>query len=366
MDPVVKEKLSASYFTPSEPVSFSGARNIISKYNHTADSTVIKDWLNAQNAYTLHRPLRKKFPRLHYIVTNIDDVWEADLVEVGSLKAYNNDITYLLVVIDVLSKFAWVETLKNKSATCVLDGFKRILERSNGRRPLALQTDRGKEFTAKIIQKFLKSEAIQYRIARNPDIKAAIVERFNRTLKERMWRYFTYSRTYRFIDVLQQIVDAYNRSKHSSIKMTPAAVTIANANEAWRNIQSRFKERKPRESVFKYKVDDHVRISRSKGVFEKGYEGSWTKEVFRIRKCLLKQELPIYELKDLADENLDGIFYEQELVPVNKNIEEFFIERKLQSRGKGKNREVLVQWEGYPAKFNSWISASSIKDYTRK
>ncbi len=303
-----EEKLSGAYFHPPEPVAYTGARNILTKYKNEIEKNKIKNWLNAQNTYTLHRPIRRKFPRLHYTVTNIDDVWEADLVELRSLKTYNDGISYLLVVIDVLSKFAWVEPLKDKSAPQVLEGFKRIMGRSGGRVPVCIQTDKGKEFMASSVQKFFSGKKIQFRIARNPDIKAAIVERFNRTLKERMWRYFTHSRTYKYMDVLEQIVDSYNNSRHSSIKMAPATVNIDNAPYAWRNIQNRYKSEKSRKETFKYKVGDYVRISRAKGIFEKGYETNWSKEIFQITKAVLKQSLPIYELKDLADEQIEGFF----------------------------------------------------------
>lgn len=368
MDQILDKKLAEAYFTPSAPVAFSGARNILSKYKRQFPEDNINHWLDAQNAYTLHKPIRYKFPRIHYTVTNIDDLWEADLVEMRSFKTDNNGFSYILVVIDVLSKYVWVEPLKNKSAPEVLEGFKKILKRSGDRRPVCIQTDKGKEFVAGNVQKFLSDEKIQFRVARNPDIKAAVVERFNRTLKERMWRYFTYSRTHKYIHVLQQIVDAYNHSKHSSIKMTPAAVTIDNAGYAWRNIQNRFTKEKPRKSSFKYKVGDYVRISKSKGAFEKGYEGNWSKEFFQITKAVLKQSLPTYELKDLAGEAIEGFFYEPELVLVNKDVDKdpFIVERIIRSKGKGKDKQIFVQWEGYPAKFNTWIPASNLHDIAKK
>jgi hypothetical protein len=310
-------------------------------------------------------------------VSNIDDLWEADLIDIRNLKSYNDGYSYLLVIIDVLSKFVWVEPLRDKTATCVTKAFQRILLRNKERRPIYLQTDKGKEFIAQPVQKFLKEKDIRFRTARNPDVKAAVVERFNRTLKERMWRYFTHKNTRRYIDVLQDIVRAYNHTRHTSIKMQPAAVTRENAriarenmNRRWKvndddddnNIEKKKKKHSDKQKA-KYNQGDLVRVSRAKVVFEKGYEAKWSEEIFRIHRVLEWRKPRVYELSDLAGENIDGIFYEQELTPVNKDLqgEEFIVERVIKSRGRGNNKQLLVSWQGYPSKFDSWIPASSLR-----
>ncbi|XP_053596167.1 uncharacterized protein LOC128668039 [Microplitis demolitor] len=142
--------------------------------------------------------------------------------------------------------------------------------------------------------------------------------------------------------------------------MTPASVTLENVSEARNNIMSTFKRKNTnnkRKKIhpFKYRVNDLVRISKTKATFEKGYEANWTKEVFKIKKVKRRQLLPIYELCDLEGEDIDGFFYEQELTLVNKNIgeEEFEIERIIKSKDKGRNKQVFVKWLGYPDKFNS-------------
>ena len=88
------------------------------------------------------------------------------------------------------------------------------------------QTDKGKEFLGKEIQQVLKKNSINYRVVRNPDIKAAVVERFNRILIGRLWWYFTQTNTHRYIDILHKIVDAYNNSWHSGTEMVPAKVNL--------------------------------------------------------------------------------------------------------------------------------------------
>lgn len=353
-------ELKNFYYDPRHYAGYSATDNLSRAAKPNFSRNEVVRWLESQDAYTLHRPLRRKFPRLHYNVTNIDDLWEADLIELRNLKSYNDGYSYLLVIIDVLSKYAWVEPLRDKTGANVAKAFQRVLSRSEGRAPVYLQTDKGKEFIAHPLQTLLKENDIRFRVARNPDIKAAIVERFNRTLKERMWRYFTHKNTRRYVDVLQDIVRAYNHTRHSSTRMQPATVTRENARIARENISRRWNTCEKRR--IKYRVGDLVRISRAKAAFEKGYEARWSEEIFRIHRILKWRKPPVYELIDLADEVIDGIFYEQELARVEKDLEqeEFIVDRVIKSRGRGANKEVLVSWRGYPSKFDTWIPASNL------
>lgn len=227
-----------------------------------------------------------------------------------------------------------------------------------------LQTDRGKEFIGKPLQQFLKENDIQFRVATNPDVKAAVVERFNRTLKERMYRYFTFKNTKRYIDVLQPLVGAYNKTPHSTIKMPPAAVTLYNADIARKNLVTRGQQRQPHHKQARFKVGQYVRISREKNVFEKGAEKSWSEEIFKITQVLKRQALFIYELCDLDGEKIEGFFYPEELTLIHEkrvHNQEYKIDKILRSRGKGKKKQYLVSWLGYPDKFNSWIAADDVK-----
>lgn len=364
-------ELEKLYYDPSHYAGYSATVNLSRAAKPNFSRNEVVDWLKSQDAYTLHRPVRRKFPRLHYNVTNIDDLWEADLIDLRNLKSYNDGYSYLLVVIDVLSKFAWVEPLRDKTSACVIKAFQNIFSRNKKRLPVYLQTDKGKEFIASAVQKFLKEKNICFRVARNPDIKAAIVERFNRTLKERMWRYFTHKNIRRYIDILQDIVHAYNHTRHSSIKMQPAAVTLENARIARENMNRRWninvddaegRKNRERKQKCKYKAGEFVRISRAKAAFEKGYEAGWSEEIFRIHRVLEWRRPPVYELSDLQGEVIDGIFYEQELTHVIKDLREgeFIVDRVIKTRGRGNNKQLLVSWRGYPSKFDSWISAGSL------
>ena len=144
--------------------------------------------------------------------------------------------------------------------------------------------DKGKEFVAHPMQKFLKENDIRFQVTRNPDIKAAVIERFNRTLKERMWRYFTHKNTRRYVDVLQDVVRAYNHTRHTSTRMQPAVVTRENARIARENISRRWKNDilKKRSQKIKYCVGDLIRISRAKAAFKKGYKAKWSEDISNL------------------------------------------------------------------------------------
>ena len=98
-----------------------------------------------------------------------------------------------------------------------------------------------------------------------------------------------------------------------------------------------------------------------KRTFEKGYLPNFSKEIFTVSQQIPRQP-PVYKLKDYDQEELSGTFYNEELQKVIKEDDVYEVEKILKKRGKGKNKEVFVKWLGYPAKFNSWIPASEVKD----
>ena len=182
------------YFDPRQPSSFGGlpAAEIYLKGD-------VKNWLIRPDAYTLHKPVRHRFRRRQTFTKGIHDLWQTDIVDMQSLSNYNDGVKFLLTCIDTFSKYAWVRPLKNKSGQSVTEAFKSIL---NEEIPLMLQSDKCTEYKNSQFQSMLKKYDIRFYTSENDDIKAAIVERFNRTLKTRMYRYFTHSKSFRYVDVL--------------------------------------------------------------------------------------------------------------------------------------------------------------------
>jgi len=202
----------------------------------------------------------------------------------------------------------------------------------------------------------LKKHNIHYFNTENYDTKACIAERFIRTLKERLWRYFTYTDTRRYVDIIHDLVYSYNHSYHRSIKCKPVQVCAENQEEVWQNLYGDLTVRQPK--LFE---GDLVRLSVLRRPFRKGYLPRWTLELFRISKALAGDP-PFYKIEDLGGEILQGTFYEEELQKVHKNDNVFRIESILKRRKRGKQLKYFVKWFGYPSKFNSWVSA---KDFVR-
>lgn len=356
----MEKRLEKLYYTINQGgslASLDALYHAARKENKKITKKKVQEWLAAQRVYSLHRPVTKHFRRNRVYAKSIDSLWEIDLIDVQSLKKYNNNYKYLVTCIDVLSKQAWVLALKDKSADSLLEAFKKILKMS-GRKPEKIHADRGSEFINRKFQTFLKQKNIGFYHTNN-ETKASVVERFNRTFKQRMYRYFTWKGTLKFVDILQDLVDSYNNSYHRSIKRTPSSVNKSNADEVWKTL---YENSALKRSPYKFKVGDQVRISKMKRMFEKGYLPNWSEEIFTISKRIPRNP-PVYKLKEFDGDELEGTFYEQELQKVQtKGDEEVYkIEKILKTRKRGKTIECYVKWLGYPDKYNSWINKKDIE-----
>jgi len=166
-------------------------------------------------------------------VPNIDDQFQADNVDMQSFEKDNKGYRYTLTVIDIFLRYAWVIPLKSKRGDDVRDAFVTILRE---RKPVNTQFDEGKEFYNRTVKELLEKVGIEY-FSTYSDKKAAIVERFNRILKTRMWKYFTANNSRTWLPVLHKFVNSYNQSYHSSISMTPTeASKEENHNTVWWNL----------------------------------------------------------------------------------------------------------------------------------
>ena len=215
-------------------------------------------------AYTLHKPRRRRFPTLPVILGGLDDQWVTDLVEVQPLAKYNRRVCYLMTVVDALSKHAWFQPLKANTGVAVVKAFNKILRQ--GRLSNRLQTDRGKEFYNRTFKQWTQKHGIHH-FSTDRDAKAALVERFNRTLKERLYRYFTAANTFQFIDELPQLVEGYNATRHRAIGMAPQDVTWNNEEAVWKHLYSKWLKQKPVRP--KFPVGDRVRLNKVHRTFEK-------------------------------------------------------------------------------------------------
>ena len=238
----------------------------------------------------------------------------------SSLARFNKGYKFLLTCIDVFSKFAWVVPLKNKTRESLVNGFQTVLD--TNRSPKKLQTDIGLN---RNLQIFLKGKSIHF-FTTNSELKASVVERFNRTLKTRMWKYFTAKNTRVYTDILQDIVQRYNNSYHRSIGQAPGSVSLLNVGQVRRKLYGKSWTKPGTE--LKFKLGDQARISKSRRTFKKGYLPSWTQEIFTVTKIIPRLP-PVYRLRDYADDEIEGVFYVEELLKVHKSDDVYKIEKIL-------------------------------------
>ena len=117
--------------------------------------------------------------------------------------------------------------------------------------------------------------------------------------------------------------------------------------------------------TFKFNVNDKVRISVNKGIFEKGYTNNYTEEIFIITECIPRSP-PVYTIKDLNNKPIEGVFYEKELLKINKHDEIYRVEKILARRIRNRIKEVKVRWLGYSEEFDSWIKESELEDTQKR
>lgn len=360
-------KIANEYTNIKKPGAFAGAsafKRELVKRKIKINSSAINDWLLSQDAYTLHRPAINKFRRNRIMVNGIDDTYQIDLVDMSNISEVNDGFKFILMCIDVFSKFGWAIPIKNKSAISVLEAIKTIL--SSKRIPERIHTDEGKEFLNKLVKNYLNNLHIKLYII-NSEMKASVVERFNRTIKEKMWRYFSHNQTNRYVDILQDLIYNYNNSYHRSIKTAPSKVNKSNEEVVWANLYGFDRSGFNSQSInFKFNIGDEVRISKSKAIFAKGYEENWTRETFIVTERIPRVP-PVYKIRDTHETNsepIDGAFYESQLQKVLPPSEkDYYIREVLKSRkSKSGERESLINWLGYPDKFNSWIPNTLLPD----
>ena len=198
------------------------------------------------------------------------------------------------------SKYAFVIPLKDKKGISIVNGFNKIIKQSN-RKPNKIWVDQGGEFYNNVFKKWLLDNDIIMHSTYNEG-KSVVAERFIRTLKNKLYKHMMATGKNGYYDVLDDIVNEYNNTKHNTIKMKPIDV-----GDNKRVYIDEYNEKDSR-----FKVGDRVRISKFKNIFAKGYTPNWSREIFIVNK--INHTVPYtYNNKDLNDEEIIGSFYDREL-----------------------------------------------------
>ena len=249
-----------------------------------------------------HEPIIRKFNKRKVYSQFKDNIWGGgvDLADMQSLSRKNKSIKYLLCAIDLYSKYAFVIPLKDKKGISIVNAFNKIIKESN-RKQNKIWVDQGREFYNNVFGKWLLDNDINMYSTYNEG-KPVVAERFIRTLKNKLYKHMTATGKNVYYDVLDDVVNNYNNTKHITIKMKP--IDVKNNKRVY------IDEHNEKDS--KFKVGDRVRMSRYKNKFAKGYAPNWSSEIFIVNK--INDSVPYtYDIKDLNDEEIIGSFYDREL-----------------------------------------------------
>ena len=295
-----------------------------------------------------HRP--KTFPRRKVYASGVNEIWTADLMDVQRYSKVNKNMTFILVVVDVFSRYAYARGMKRKTAKSTADALKDILkENRQGSDPKFLWTDDGKEFKNQDVGALLARHHVKWYSTHNT-VKASIAERFIRTLRIMIEREYILTDSTVWYKCLPRLLLEYNKRKHRTIKMSPIDALKPENKAAVYASQFKGATGGTRPAFY---VGQRVRTCLNKKLFEKGSTQNWTEEIFRISDIVPGQPTT-YRLEDLLGDEITGTFYKEQLRSTNQAI--YRVERVLRRRG----NQALVKWTDYDSRFNSWVDEASI------
>ena len=198
----INQILKKIYYDPENPGSYGGIDRLFraaKKKRKAITRNQVINFLESQDTYTLHKPVKYNFERRKTFAKDINYVWQLDLIDLGSIIGkQNRGFRYLLVAIDVLSRYARVVPIKRKFSESVAQAFEKMIKKV---KPIKVQTDDGGEFL-RSFRKLLREKGIVF-YSTSSDTKASICERFNRSLQNDLFRYFTAKNSFYYLNVLQ-------------------------------------------------------------------------------------------------------------------------------------------------------------------
>jgi len=266
------------------------------------------------------------------------------------------------MIIDVFSKYLIVIPVKSLKTIHIVPRFSMLFEKT---KPLKIRTDRGLEFNNKDFIALCQHHGIKYYTTTNQTKKCAIVERVNRTIRNKIRSYMSHHGTNRYIDAVKNIVKSYNHSVHRSIQMKPIDVDESDERIVFKNLYGHpnmLSILKAQQQPKKYEVGDEVRQKLDEKLLDKGYHQKWSDVVYKIRKVYNKLSKPQYSV-ELNGTIFPRRFYPEELQLVRINPDtRWVIERIIRRRTRENIREALVRFRGFGPEHDQWIPLDQISE----
>ena len=300
----------------------------------------------------LNKHVINKFERKKVIINHIDEIHSCDLVDMTTYTKINKIHKYIFTNIDIFSKYAWAFPIKSKKIQDIKPCFQKIFKE---RKPSYIWSNQESAFFSKETQKFFEDNNVKIYYTYS-NLKAVFIERFNRSLRELMMKSFVKNNNTIWYNILPNLIKTYNNRYHHTIKMKPLDVNKSNE----KHIKDAIYNYNITNKIPKFKINDIVRISlKRRQLFDKPSGNiKWSEELFKIHS-IHKSNVITYQLKDMNDEIIKGIFYEKELQKTKNTTGEYIIEKILKTKG----NQIYVKWRGYSNNFNSWIDKNSVTKY---
>ena len=302
---VISSSFNDIYTDPKNPASY---------------SSNVRSFMNQKRSISLHRKRIKNFKRRQIIVPGPFHTISADLIDYQMIKNYNSHYRYILTVIDCFSRMAYARPLKRKTAEEVAEKLDDIISNMQYV-PRFFTSDKGGEFDIRnpYIHDILVEKYHMIVYYTTGPKKNSMVERYNRTLKERLERVFTETGQKRWIDLLDDFVVNINNSINRTIGVRPVDVTLENSDKLWKRIYPNANKIVDCSAIL---VNDRVRIAIEKSIFAKGYHKNWSDDIYTVSKITKSMGTCLYTLKDNDGIELPRKYYIQELNFVSRRLEE--------------------------------------------
>lgn len=367
---VSEREIRDNYHTPGHPTAFAGVSKTASFYDGAVSEGVVRKALEASDAYTLHREYKQpRYYNPYYVYKQREQV-QADLIDVRELARYNDGVTYLLLLIDLFSRRVWTLPMRSKTAVSTRDALQSWLTSLGSRKCEVFATDSGLEFKNILVRRLLRAHGVEQQF-KSGTSKASYAERANKSMQVLIYKYLTHKQTLRYIDVLSELTDTYNNRAHRSLDGTTPHEADKPRSQMWiRGVLKRAhtdRALKARRSP-KLKVGDSVRVkilAKKISKDSRAYQPQFKGEYFTVTGVSTNMMVPMYQIRSQdTGETISDSFYAEELQIIRGAV--FKVERVLEERGDGPNRELLIKWLFFGPRHNSWEPAANVTEVYRR
>ena len=351
------ELLRRLYTDPRSPASFSGVRNLLAearRYDPSVTRKDVTDFLERERTYTLHKRRRVRYKRLRTVPSGFMTDVQVDLADFQKFALENNGYNYVLLAVDLMSRRIFATPVKSKHTASMKAAFEKLLDHMSCL-PWKIFSDKGLEFESPAMKAFFKKKDIHKHVSQSDDTKACVAERAIQTLKRRIYRYLSHNQSKRWVNVLNNFVDALNHTRCRVTGMRPVDMTERNWQPVWHRLYA--ESYSPEKIDGRYVPGTTVRIDVAKGPFAKGYLPNFSQEIFKVNRVRAGNPTT-YALEDQKGEPILGKFYAPNFSKAQLAVKR--IANVWETRKRRGTTEYYVSWVDENPQDRQWITEQQL------